>query len=263
MSAPGHNDSVNAVRLDGLRKEYVPPLPFKAILTLNWRREPVMAIDHLDLDLEKGRIHAFVGPNGAGKTTLLKLVTALLQPTAGRVEVLGRDTLMLPTRVRGCVGYCITDSRSFFLRLSGHENLRFFAILQGLDPARQEKRIGELLDAMELGDVARRQVLTYSEGMKQRLAIARALLHDPEILLLDEIGRGLDPRLREKIYRMFRTELVDGRGATLLMASHNMDEVAALADRVYVMTGGRLRAEGTHREVTGVIEDVFREEESS
>lgn len=263
MSPPGHNDTISAVRLDGLRKEYVPPLPFKALLTFRWQRNPVMAIDHLDLDLPRGRVHAFVGPNGAGKTTLLKLVTGLLQPTRGRVEVLGHDTLKQPTLVRRSVGYCITDSRSFFLRLSGRENLRFFAILQGLAHARREQRIVELLDSMELGDVADRQVLTYSEGMKQRLAIARALLHGPEVLLLDEIGRGLDPRLREKVYRMFREDLVDGRGATLLMASHNMDEVATLADRVYVMTGGRLRAEGTHHEVKDVIEEVFREEESS
>lgn len=253
----------SAIRLIGLIKEYVPPLSFKDLLTFHWERQRMTALDGIDLDLAAGRVHAFVGPNGAGKTTLLKLVTGLLQPTDGRVEVLGLDTLRDPLKVRSQVGYCITDPRSFFLRLSGRENLRFFGILQGQRPEVRDRRTEQLLSVLELEPVADRQVLTYSEGMKQRLAIARALLHEPDILLLDEIGRGLDPRLREKIYHMFRKELVEDRGATLVIASHNMDEVKSLAHRVYVMSEGRVVAAGTHDEVATAIDAVFREEESS
>jgi len=246
--------------MTGLGKDYVPPLTFKNLFTLDWRRRPMTAVENVNLNLFQGGVHAFVGPNGAGKTTLLKLVTGLLQPTRGTVEVLSMDTMRDPVRVRSFVGYCITDSRSFFLRLSGRENLRFFGALQGFEKRERDHRVARLLSDMELDDVADRQVMTYSEGMKQRLAIARALLHEPRVLLLDEIGRGLDPRLREKIYRMFREEQVEGRGATLLMASHNLEEVATLADQVYVMSRGRILASGTLADVQPAIREVFKED---
>jgi len=256
-----HHDG-HAVSMRGITKEYVPPMKLGAILSLRWERERIQALDGIDLDLEQGKVHAFVGPNGAGKTTLLKLVTGLLQPSTGSVVVMGYDTVRQPVEVRARVGYCITDRRSFFLRLSGRENMRFFGTLQGLQGDALNERTGTLLFDMELEDVADRQVMTYSEGMKQRLAIARAFLHEPDVLLLDEIGRGLDPRLRDKVYGMFKHDMVEGRNATLLMASHNMDEVSTLADSVYVMNKGRIVASGTHENVQPAIKDVFRPEDT-
>ncbi|MBM4396966.1 MAG: ABC transporter ATP-binding protein [Deltaproteobacteria bacterium] len=250
--------AVPAVRLHRLEKEFVPSLTLGAILTLRRRRERVQAVRGIDLEVPPGSIHAFVGPNGAGKTTVLKLVAALLQPTRGEVEVMGARTVADPERVRAAVGYCITESRSFFLRISGRENLRFFATLHGLYGAVRSRRVDEVVAGLELADVADRHVLSYSEGMKQRLALARALIHHPRVLLLDEIGRGLDPRLREKTYRTLRDDLVGRDGVTVLMASHNMDEVAALADRVSVMEGGVVVASGTYQEVRPRVEEVFR-----
>lgn len=250
-----------AVRFRDLHKEYVPPLTMRQLVTLRWRRDRIPAIRGIEADLEAGRVHAFVGPNGAGKTTLLQLVCALLWPTRGAVEVLGADTRRDPGAVRARVGYCITEPRSFFLRLSGRENLRFFAALHRLVGHRGAERVGRLLRDLELEPVANRPVLSYSEGMKQRLAIARALLHEPRVLLLDEVGRGLDPRLRDKVFRRVREDLVRGQGVTVLMASHNLDEVAALADRVFVMDRGRLAASGDYEGVRGAISDVFRDAE--
>ncbi len=247
-----------AVRFRNLHKDYVPPLTMRRLVTLRWRRDRVPAVCGVEGDLEAGRVHAFVGPNGAGKTTLLQLVCALLWPTRGSVEVLGVDTRRDPGAVRALVGYCITEPRSFFLRLSGRENLRFFAALHRRTGRRGAERVGRLLRDLELDPVADRTVLSYSEGMKQRLAIARALLHEPRILLLDEVGRGLDPRLREKVFRHVREDLVRGHGVTVLMASHNLDEVAALADRVFVMDRGRVAACGDYEEVRGAIEKVFQ-----
>jgi ABC-2 type transport system ATP-binding protein len=247
-----------AVSFRAVRKDFLPPLGLKALLTFRWRRERVRAIDRVDLDLEPGRIHAFVGPNGAGKTTLLKLVTGLLLPSEGNVVVQGRDTSRQPLAVRGRVGYCITEARSFFLRLSGRENLRFFASLHGLDGHGRTDRVDRILHELELPDVADRPVLSYSEGMKQRLALARSLLHEPEILLLDEIGRGLDPRLREKVFRLVADDLAGRRGTTVLMASHALDEVSALAHRVHVLREGRILASGDFEAVRPVIDEVFR-----
>lgn len=252
-----------AVRFRDLHKDYVPPLTMRRLVTFRWGRDRVPAVCGIEGELEAGRVHAFVGPNGAGKTTLLQLVCALLWPTRGAVEVLGADTRRDPEAVRARVGYCITEPRSFFLRLSGRENLRFFAALHRLAGRRGAERVGRLLRDLELGPVADRTVLSYSEGMKQRLAIARALLHEPRVLLLDEVGRGLDPRLREKVFHHVREDLVRGRGVTVLMASHNLDEVAALADRVFVMDRGRVAAFGDYDGVRGAIAEVFRDTEQT
>jgi ABC-type multidrug transport system ATPase subunit len=247
-----------AIVLKGLRKEYVPSLTFGRLLTFRWQRQPVVALEGLDLAAESGRVTAIVGPNGAGKTTLLKLVGGLLLPTAGTLTVLGLDTRAHPEAVRGVVGYCMTEGRSFFLRLSGRENLRFFAALHGLSGRARDERLGELLDAMELAEVADRTVLSYSDGMKQRLALARALLGRPRVLLLDEISRGLDPRLRDKVHRHVR-ELASDRGVTVLMASHNLDEVRALAHRVLAVDRGRVVADGTWDAVEPAVVALFAE----
>ncbi len=252
------SDSSVAVRLRDLHKEYVPPLTMRRLLTLNWRRERIPAVCGIEEDLEPGRIHAFVGPNGAGKTTLLQLICGLLWPTRGVVEVFGLDTRRDACAVRSLVGYCIAEPRSFFLRLSGRENLMFFAALHRLGARRRVERVGGLLRDLELEPVADRPVLSYSEGMKQRLAIARALLHEPRVLLLDEVGRGLDPRLREKVFSHVRGDLVRGAGVTVLMASHNLEEVSALADRVFVMDQGRVIARGDFRTVRDAISSVFQ-----
>jgi ABC-2 type transport system ATP-binding protein len=247
-----------AIAIAALRKEYVPSLTFGRLLTLHWTREPVVAIEHLDLAAEAGKITAIVGPNGAGKTTLLKLVGGLLLPTSGSLRVLGMDTTDRPEDVRAAVGYCMTEGRSFFLRLSGRENLRFFAALHGLSGPKRDDRVSGLLHTMELTEVADRQVLSYSDGMKQRLALARALLGAPRVLLLDEISRGLDPRLREKVLRHVR-DLAAVEGVTVLMASHNLDEVKALAHRVLVMDQGRTLADGTYDDVAPAVAAVFAE----
>jgi len=248
---------MNEIAIRGLRKEYVPSLGLREILLLRWRSERIVALDGLDLDLESGQVHAFAGPNGAGKTTLLKLVAALIEPTAGTVSVLGMDTRYRGADVRARIGYAVTEGRSFFLRLSGRENLRFFASLHGLSGTDRARRIDRVIERLELGEVADRKVLSYSEGMRQRLGLARALVHEPDVLLLDEIGRGLDPRLRAEVHRLIRTELAGERGVTVLMASHDLREVESLADRILVLERGRLAAAGTWADVTNTLDRVF------
>jgi ABC-2 type transport system ATP-binding protein len=248
---------MDAISIRGLRKEYVPALGLREILTFRWRSERVVALDGLDLDLAAGRVHALVGPNGAGKTTLLKLVAALIEPTTGSVAVGGLDTRTDGPRVRARIGYAVTEGRSFFLRLSGRENLRFFASLHGLSGRERSARIDAVLDRLELSPVADRKVLSYSEGMRQRLGLARALVHEPAVVLLDEIGRGLDPRLRADVHRMIREDLAGARGVTVVMATHDLREVESLADRVHVLANGRLVASGAWSEVVPDVDRVF------
>ncbi|MBP7126078.1 ABC transporter ATP-binding protein [Myxococcota bacterium] len=248
-----------AVRTRALCKDYLAPLTWGAILRGRWRRTPVRALQDLDLAVPEGSVVALVGPNGAGKTTLLKLLAGLVLPTSGEARVLGLDPERNPLEIRRQVGYCITEGRSFFLRLSGRENLRFFGALAGLVGDPRDRRIGELLEELELADVADRQVLSYSDGMRQRLALARALLHGPRLLLLDEVSRGLDPRLRSRVHSLVRDDLARNRRVTVLWASHQMEEVEALSDRVLAMDRGRLVADGTFGEVRPVLDSLFRE----
>ena len=248
-----------AIRARALCKDYLVPRTFGAMLRGHWRRTPVRALHDLHLAITEGSLVALVGPNGAGKTTLLKLCAGLVLPTSGELRVLGLDPEQAPLEVRRQVGYCITEGRSFFLRLSGRENLRFFGALAGLQGHRREQRILELLEELELTAVADRQVLSYSDGMRQRLALARALLHSPRLLLLDEVSRGLDPRLRSRVHQLVRDDLARVQRVTVLWASHQMEEVEALADRVLVLDQGRLLADGGFREVRPVLDALFRD----
>jgi len=247
-----------AVEARALCKDYLPPLTWGAILRGRLRRTPIRALEGLDLALPEGSLTALVGPNGAGKTTLLKLLAGLLLPTSGTLRVLGLSPERQALEVRRQVGYCITEGRSFFLRLSGRENLRFFGTLSGLAGPRLQGRIGDLLEELELMEVADRQVLSYSDGMRQRLALARALLHEPRLLLLDEVSRGLDPRLRSRVHALVRDDLARRQRVTVLWASHQMEEVQALADRVLAMDRGRVAAEGTFDEVRPVLDRLFQ-----
>lgn len=245
------------IYLEDLYKSYIPPLSMGRLLTFRWGRRPVEALKGITISFAPSKVHGLVGPNGAGKTTLLQLISGLLLPTKGKVLVHGLDTRRARRRVAQIVGYCISDPRSFFLRLSGRENLLFFAALYGLDKKSRLMRVEELLQAFELEEVSNRQVLSYSEGMKQRLAIARALIHRPKVLLLDEVSRGLDPRLRDKTFQMIQRDLVEGLGTTVLMASHNISEIEALAHKVYVLEKGQIVASGRYEEVKEEIERVF------
>lgn len=244
-----------ALTLRQAGKVFFPPLNFGEILRFRRVFQPVRALYPLDLKLSVGSVHAFVGPNGAGKTTLLKLASGLLVPTAGDVSVFQMDSRRDARRIKAVVGLCLTEERSFFLRLSGRENLRFFASLFGFSGQQRAERVDELLADMELADVADRLVMAYSQGMKQRLALARALINRPRLLLLDEVSRGLDPRIRAKVIARIRHEV--DNGATALFASHNLDEVRDLADRVMVMDAGRIVADGTWDAVQPAVSQVF------
>ncbi|HKE01432.1 MAG TPA: ATP-binding cassette domain-containing protein, partial [Planctomycetota bacterium] len=188
-----------------------------------------VAVDGLDLEVERGAFFGLIGSNGAGKTTLLKMLTTLLPPTSGSARVAGFDVVREPREVRRRIGY-VPQLISADGGLTGRENLQLFARLYGVERSDREPRIGRALDFMGLADVGDTLVRTYSGGMIRRLEIAQALLHRPAMVLLDEPTVGLDPVARSSVWDRLK-ELRARFGTTVLLTTHEMEEVDSLCDR--------------------------------
>jgi ABC-2 type transport system ATP-binding protein len=214
------------------------------------RGEPIHALRGVDLRVDRGEILGILGPNGAGKTTLIKILSCLILPDRGSVRIDGTDTAD-ENRVKRKIGLVHSDERSFYWRLTARDNLRFFARLYDLPGPRIDARIDELLRVVDMGEAADRPFSGYSSGMKQRIGIARALLHDPPILLMDEPTRSLDPVSSAELRRFLREELRDRHGKTILLATHDLAEAEVLADRVAILVQGRVRQIGSVDEVRG------------
>ena len=203
----------------------------------------VEAVRGVSFSVEKGELFGLLGPNGAGKTTTIKMLITLLLPTSGSARVLGRDVVEDPRAVRRRVGYVFGGDRGLYERLSGLDNLRYFAELYGVPAREQKARIAELLELAGLAGREKERVEGYSRGMRQRLHIARGLLHKPEVLFLDEPSIGIDPVGAREL----RTTVADLRnaGTTVLLTTHYMFEADELCDRIAVIADGRIVAEGT------------------
>ena len=217
------------------------------------RTAVVDALRGVSFEVEQGELFGLLGPNGAGKTTMIKVLTTLLLPTSGRARVLGFDVRRQARQIRGRVGYVFGGDRGLYDRLSALDNLRYFADLYRVDPRVRRSRIDSLLEMVELKGRERERVETYSRGMKQRLHIARGLLHDPELLFLDEPTIGLDPlgarELRETIANLHRG------GKTILLTTHYMYEADALCQRIAVIANGDFVATGTPSDLKEVVGD--------
>jgi ABC-2 type transport system ATP-binding protein len=198
----------------------------------------IVAVDHVDLNVEPGDVYGLLGPNGAGKTTTLRMMLGLIRPTEGHVELFGRDPLVEGARaLDGVAGF--VESPRFYPYLSGRKNLELLAAYDGGGAA---GRIGDVLDLVELTSRAGDKVGGYSHGMRQRLGIASALLRDPNLLLLDEPTTGLDPGGMRDMRAMVRR--LAGEGMTVLLSSHLLAEVEELCNRVAIVRSGRIAYEG-------------------
>ena len=208
----------------------------------NWigqeRSGAFFALRNLDLAIENGEVLVILGPNGSGKTTFLKLISTMLLPDTGRVLVGGADTRFEGLRGRKQVGFAVANERSFFPRLTGRENLAFFASLEDVPRSQRATQVEAVLASTELLDSADTLVMKFSSGMYQRLGIARALLKRPRILLLDEATRSLDPVAAAASWKLFRR--MSDLGTTVIAATHHFDEAVAIADRIAVLRRGRL-----------------------
>ena len=193
----------------------------------------------VDLDVRQGDYVALLGANGVGKTTMLKSIATLLLPDAGTITVLGADVTKDGDRVRRNVGYVLADDRSFHWRLTARENLEFFARLEGIGPKQSAPRIAFLLERLDLQSSAERPFGEFSTGMKQRLAVARALLKKPRVLLMDEPTRSIDPAHAADIWRLVREE-VEAVAGCLVLVTHQIQEALSLCTRVAILADGQV-----------------------
>ncbi|HVO31868.1 MAG TPA: ABC transporter ATP-binding protein [bacterium] len=239
--------SAAAIEVRALRKSFTGPRPLREVLRAPFRRRRVQAIDGLDLACAFGEMMALVGPNGAGKTTLLKILCTLVAADQGSVQIAGIDAARDSLGTRRAVGLVTADERSFYWRLSGRQNLEFFAALHGLDGARAGARIDELLARVALADAAGSPFREYSTGMRQKLALCRGMLHRPRVLLLDEPTRGIDLATLRVLRELLREHVTAGGAA--LLASHDLAEIEALDCRVALLARGRVTAQGTIAEL--------------
>jgi ABC-2 type transport system ATP-binding protein len=248
---------VNAIEVNHLRRVYRT-----TIGVLRRSVKEVVAVDDLSFEVRPGELFGMLGPNGAGKTTTVKMLTTLLLPTSGSATVLGHDVARHPEAIRQRIGFIFGGERGLYWRLSANDNLRYFASLYHVEPEVARKRIPYLLELVGLKGREKERVEGYSRGMKQRLHIARTLLHDPELLFLDEPTIGLDPVGARELRGVIRD--LQSQHKTILLTTHYMFEADALCDRVAVINHGRIVAldtpEGLKKDVSdlSVIElEVF------
>jgi ABC-2 type transport system ATP-binding protein len=219
-----------------------------------------LAVDRLSLRVEPGELFAFLGPNGAGKTTTIKLMCGLLFPTAGTVKVGGHDLRTDGDKARQLISF-VPDQPYLYDKLTGREFLQFIADMYGLAPADGGRRIGEMVRLFEMDDFVDDLTERYSHGMKQRTVFASALIHRPQVLIVDEPTVGLDPRSVRLLKDLLRQEVK--RGATVFLSTHSLDVAQELADRIGIVERGKLVGCGTlealrrQAALDGSLEDVF------
>lgn len=193
------------------------------------------AVDQINFHVNQGEVFGFLGPNGAGKTTTIKMLTGQLRPTGGSAKVLGCDIVQERDKFKPRIGV-VFEHQNIYERLSGYDNLRFSARLYGTDKA----RVNQVIDLVGLSDRAGEQAKNYSNGMKQRLIIARALLHKPEIIFMDEPTKGLDPGAARAIRNFIYT--LSEQGVTIFLTTHYMEEADQLSNRVAILAKGKIVA---------------------
>ncbi len=243
--------SGDALALRGLRKVFAKP-----------------AVDDLDLTVRAGEFYALLGPNGAGKTTTLRMVAGLLKPDAGSISVFGVDALADPLAAKRLIAW-LPDEPMLYDKLTPLEYLQFVAGLWGVGAAKARARAEELLRWLDLWDQRHQRCEGFSRGMKQKAALAGALIHDPQLLILDEPLTGLDAAVARQVKDLLQARVQ--AGATVILTTHILEVAERLADRIGIIQGGKLRAEGTLGELRaragaltgdkgdadGTLEDVF------
>ena len=228
---------------------------FKASLGVLKRKTKIInAVDGISFDVQKGELFGLLGPNGAGKTTTVKMLTTLLIPSGGSARIADMDVVRDAEKIRSHIGFIFGGERGLYWRLSGIDNLRYFASLYYVDPDIAKKRIPYLMELVGLEDRGKEKVEGYSRGMKQRLHIARALIHDPEILFLDEPTIGLDPVGARELRQMVLD--LQSEKKTILLTTHYMFEADALCQRIAVINHGKIIALDTPTNLKQIVKEL-------
>lgn len=235
-----------AVELRGLTKVYEPSPRWMRVLTRSASRRSQVALDGVDLTVERGTICAVVGPNGAGKSTMFRLLMGLTTPTAGSARVLGLDCSRRAESRRMPIGFMPADDRSLFLRLSCRENLAFQASLRGYVGDRLDRRVHEVLDMVDLAPSRDTAAFALSSGMKARLQLARAMVHEPTVLILDEPTSTVDPVAADDLLRLIQ-RLTSEQSLAVMLSSHRLEEIDALDEMVVLLDAGKVVFRGDLR----------------
>ena len=251
-----------AISVESLAKSFPPARSGWRTFLQPFEKATAVALAGVSFEIREGESLALLGANGAGKSTLLRIIATLLVPTSGHARVAGHDTVHDSRAVRRRLGYHAGTDHGFYARLTARENLLFFGQLNLLSRSAAGLRISQLAEQFQFGEALDRQVRTLSSGTVQRLSLARALLHQPSVLLLDEPTRSLDAIAAAEFRRFLKSEVLRNGRTSLLFASHTLAEVELLADRVAVIDAGRLLAcdtVSTLKRSTGAssLEEVF------
>lgn len=244
---------MDAIAVEGLVKRYPVVRRYREMVLRPFARAETTALSGVSFSVARGEIFGVLGPNGAGKTTLLKILATLILPTAGRVLVAGADVGKDPRAVRDAAALAAGDERSLYWRLTCRQNLEFFAVLNDIPRSGRAEAIARAAGAAGLDEDLDRPVMELSSGMKQRLCLARGLLTDPDILLLDEPTRALDPAAAARFRALIRDEMAGRRGKTVVLSTHNISEAEALCGRIAVLERGRLAACASPAELRALL----------
>jgi ABC-2 type transport system ATP-binding protein len=229
-----------AIEVENLRKEF------------RSRRRRVVAVDDISFRVKRGEIYGFLGPNGAGKTTTIKMICGLISPDSGRTFVLGLDTVRQRREAMRKIGAVLEGSRNVYWRYTAPENLSYFATLKNVRIPDMRSRINHLLGFFELSDKKKETVQQLSRGMQQKVAIACALIHDPEVLLLDEPTLGLDVHAAHSVKERVK-DLAHKEGKTILLTTHQMDVAQEICDRIAIINEGRIAIDDTTRNLISLF----------
>ena len=238
-----------AIETINLGKKYPVLKSYRDVFLRPFKKKEVSALDNVTIQVNKGEIFGLLGPNGAGKTTLLKILSTLVLPGSGDAFVAGFNVKKDGRQIRKSIGYVISEERSFYWRLTGRQNLIFFAKLNNIPSSEAEQQIKRLLDFMDLEDNADKMFKDYSTGMRQKLAIARGLLTEPKIIFMDESTNGLDPVSSHNLKLLIKEKLVEKEGKTVLFATHNLQDAEELCSRLAIIQNGRVKLTGTMDEI--------------
>jgi ABC-2 type transport system ATP-binding protein len=237
------SDAVPAIEVKDLVKDFPAHRRMRRMLKRPFSQPQTRVLDGVTLCLEPGEVLGLMGANGAGKTTLLKIIAAIIRPTEGSVVVNGWDVVTHPREAKSQAAYAFMDERSFYWRLTGRQNLDFFAAIEDLNGSQRRRVVNELASLLGIADRLDEPFSFYSTGLRQRFALARALLRRPRVLLLDEPTRSIDPAEAKSIWSFVRDDLVQKQQMSAIVVTHQTAEAAALCDRISILEGGRIRAE--------------------
>ena len=250
-----------AIEVNHLTKTFQNPAPF---LSSRKPSRVTKALNAVNLSINDGEIFVLLGPNGSGKTTLIKILCTLMLPDSGRVTIAGFDLIQQARSVRPLVSLVFGDEQSFYWRLTGRQNLEFFAALYGLSKKQAKKKINEAEKVLQLPDLDK-GYQTYSTGMRQHLALARIFFHDAKIIFMDEPTRSLDPNARARLRDLIQT-LRRTQNRTFFLSTHDTLEAGELADRIAILDQGEIKAVGdlkslrqqTELSPSATLEEIFR-----